>query len=288
MKPMVAILLALMAVFGCTAAPANHPVPRPDRVVATVGDVRLSIDGKKLWTIGHIEYRGITLGVEGSAYGTVVNIAKVGFIGSAHREVEPEAVTALRFFLDDRTLQATQINVRGQSFKVARQSRIRSFQLNSLLELRDDRLFQSVRMRATTDTDTKVIYPFMYAWTPAASDYLWGADDGTRKAGKFLDGKSKPTQLSQHNMDWLAVYDQKRGVGAVSRLLARPTAGKTSLFIVDAPKVYRKFYVMCFPDETVPAKFDGTYRMASGFFRAGATDWKVVASKMADSLKQSP
>jgi len=268
--------------------PPNRETPRPISVTATIGDVLIRIDGPKLWTISRIEYKDTIFGIEDSAYGTVVNILNVGFIGTAHKEVETENVTRLKFFLDDELMQSPNAEIRGERFKVERTSRIRSFYLDSELEVRDNRLYQSVRLRTADSVDMKVIYPFMYAWTPTATAYLFGADDGTRVEGKFQGESAKQEQLSQANMNWLAVYDRPTGKGVVSRLLAQPKVGDTSMLIVDSPGVYRKYYIMSFSDEKVPAEFDGTYRIVTGFFTSEEATWKTEANKMAEALMSSP
>jgi hypothetical protein len=264
----------------------HREVPGPTSVTATIGDIRVRIDGPKLWTIGRIDYKDTILGVDGSAYGTVVNIRNVGFIGTAHKEVEAENVTSLQFSLDDNLMQFDKAEVFGTNFELERKSQIRSFRLDSHLEVRDNRLYQSVRLRTVTAVEMKVIYPFMYAWTPTATAYIFGADDGTRVEGKFLSRSGQHGQISHSNMNWLAVYNQANEQVVVSRLLVGPKVGNTGMLIVDSPGVYRKFYVMCFSDEKVPAGFDGTYRIITSFCKADEATWKIVASKMAESLKE--
>ena len=128
----------------------------------------------------------------------------------------------------------------------------------------------------------------MYAWTPTATAFLFGADDGTRAEGKFLGSSAKLKQLNQDGMDWLAVYDQPSGKGVVSRILVRPKSVKSSMLIVDAPRVYRKYYVMCCAEDRLPAGFDETFRIVTGFFDADEATWKTVANRTADVLKCAP
>jgi len=285
------LIMIVVPASGNATSPVTEAAPndveRPASVTATIGDVLVRIDGPKLWTLSRIEYQAAILGIEDSAYGTVINIKDVGFIGTAHREVEAEEVTDLRFFLDDQPLQFSETDVSGKSFKVQRKSRIRSFHLDSLLELRDNRLYQSVRLRTASAVELKVMYPFMYAWTPTATAFLYGADDGTRVEGKFLGVTAKLKQFDQDGMNWLAVYDRPSGKGVVSRVLARPKVGDSGMRIVDAPGVYRKFYIMCFAEDKVPAGFDETYRIVTGYFESEQATWKMSANKLAEELRNS-
>lgn len=285
-------LLQLFAVLsaGNLIAVADEPrpvtTPKVASVTATIGDVAVRIDRSKLWTIGRIDYKQKTFGVEESAYGTVLNIKDVGFIGSSHKEVETENVTDLRFLLDGKLLTSPAKAIHGNSFKLERKSRIRSFNLDSELEIRANKLFQSVQLRTTAAVDLKVAYPLMYAWTPKITAYMFGADDGTRVSGKFRPADATQAQISPGSMDWLAVYDHAREMGTVSRLLTRPEMVETTMIIVDSPGAYRKFYVMSFSNRRIPAGFDGTYRMVTGFFEADAATWKTVAAKLAESLSR--
>ena len=53
----------------------------------------------------------------------------------------------------------------------------------------------------------------------------------------------------------------------------------------DAPGVYRKMRLMSFAESTVPAGFDGTYCMVTGFFSSAQDEWKPIAQKRANELK---
>ena len=100
------------------AAQSITQTNRPTSLTAKVGDVLVRIDGPKLWTLSRIEYKGALLGVEDSAYGTVVNIRNVGNLGTAHfldvpghpGEVEKEQVHELRFFIDGRQLRDDELS----------------------------------------------------------------------------------------------------------------------------------------------------------------------------------
>lgn len=180
--------LLVLLVSRTEAEPPTVKAAWPASLTATIGDVRVRIDGPKMWTLSRIEYGGAVMGIEDSAYGTVVNIRNVGFIGTAHKEVEPENVTELKFIVDDRLLDlsANQSHVKGKSFRLRRESRIRALALESDLQVNEDRILQSVRITSDAAVDLKVIYPLMYAWTPTAAEFLFGADDGQETGGEFL------------------------------------------------------------------------------------------------------
>lgn len=52
------------------------------------------------------------------------------------------------------------------------------------------------------------------------------------------------------------------------------------------PGTYRKFYLMCFSNETVPAGFEGTWKMVTAFGAADAESWKAEAKKLAAGLRE--
>ena len=272
----------------------------PASLTATAGEVRVRIDGSKLWTLSRIEYGGSLLGIEESAYGTAINIRNVGFLGSAHRldvpgrpgEVEQEQVLRLQFSADETPLQAKSDRdaIVCKSFQVERDSTIRSFSLKSLLQVRDDRIRQTVRISTERDVELKVLYPLMYAWSSSATDWLIGDDQHKVTTGKFRELPLKESQvIIQKSARWAAVYDPAIQKGAVSAVVAMPNSREHWLQFVDAPGVYRKLYLVAFSDSTVPAKFDGTFSMATGFFRAKESDWRMAAQTLAVELcRQQP
>ena len=281
------------------AAQSITQTNRPTSFTATIGDVLVRIDGPKLWTLSRIEYKGALLGVEDSAYGTVVNIRNVGNLGTAHfldvpghpGEVEKEQVNELRFFIDGHPVQdiTDTMSVAGKSFRVQRISKIRTFDLDSKLEVRDGVVVQSVRMRTPKAVDLKVTYPLMYAWTPTATEYLFGSDDdnaaGSQKSGAFNPANTKPSEGLEKSVRWMAIYDAPSGKGAVTYLVTCPEKADAWFQFTDAPGVYRKMRLMSFAESTVPAGFDGTYCMVTGFFSSAQDEWKPIAQKRANELK---
>ena len=260
----------------------------PTSLTATVGDVLVRIDGPKLWTLSRIEHAGALLGIEDSAYGTVVNIRDVGFIGTAHKEVEPEQVTDIKFFVDGRLLESftDQMQVHGKNFRLSRESKIRSLHLQSELQVADDQILQSVRITSDTAVDLKVMYPFMYAWTPTATNFAFGSDDGEELAGELLREKTeKPRYIIEKTARWAAVYEPASQQGTISCIVGMPHKVEGWLMLADAPEVYRKLYLVCFSEEKLPSGFDGTFKMVTGFFSAEQDRWKDAARKKAEKFK---
>ena len=139
--------------------PTTQPL-RPTSLTASIGDLLVRIDGPKLWTLSRIEYKGTILGVEDSAYGTVVTFPGTKHLGTAHfldvpghpGEIEMENVTDLRFYLDGQLLRnlTDTMSISGKSFRVERISKIRTFDLDSVLDkVRDGVVIvQSAHLRA--------------------------------------------------------------------------------------------------------------------------------------------
>ena len=284
---------------AAAAPPTTMPKPpeqnRPDSLTATVGDVVIRIDGPKLWTMSGIKYQGTVMAVEDSAYGTVVTIDGVGHLGTAHfldvpgkpGEVEKELVTDVRFFVDDKPIETitSMMSVAGKSFQMRRKSRIRDFTLESQVDLRDGTLVESAHIRAEKPVRLKMTYPLMYAWTPTATSYLFGLKDGTVKGGDFKPADAKAGEGLEKNAQWMAVYGAPSSKAAVARVITHPPTADAWLQYTDAPGVYRKLRLMSFVESTVPAGFDGTYRMATRFFSAAPQDWKAQAVKTAAELE---
>ena len=293
-----AAILASLSLFSCLAAArAEEPMTLTDSTVlgppsltAKVGNVLIRIDGPKLWTLSRIEYKGTLLGIEESAYGTVFGIKDVGWIGSAHKEHEVEQVTRLRFLLDGKELNSFDATTaRGTSFRMERESRIRSFAIRSTVEVKKDRLYQSTWFNTDADVDMKMIYLAMYAWTPTATAYLFGSDDGTTRAGTFKGvAGERPDYIIENSMIWLATYDGPSGKGTVTRVMEKPSIGYAGLQIADAPGTYRKLYVMSFAEQTVPASVDVSCHVVTGFFEADEAGWKAKALELAETLKNNP
>jgi hypothetical protein len=273
---------------------ASAKIERPEKLTVTIGDVLIRIDEPKLWTLSGIDYLKLPIAVQESAYGSVINIKGVGFLGSAHfldvpgkpGEIEKEQVSLVEFFLDGRPIReiTPTMTVSGKSFHMDRESKIRTVQLKSSVVLRDGVLIESVRMRTTEAIDLKVSYPLMYAWSPEMSAYLFGNDSGVQRRGVFVGETAKATEGLEKTSRWMAVYNAKEKQGAVLYVLQHPAKEDVWLQFTDAPGIYRKLRLMSFSEKTMPAGFDGTFQTAVGFFTATDNDWETIALQRAHQL----
>jgi hypothetical protein len=278
-----AVLLALL---GLGAGPGGAAGPWPASVTAACGDLTVRIDGPKMWTLSRIEYRGTRLGIEESAYGTVFNFPEVGFVGTGHRDGGVEQVHSVEFYLDGRRVDAPGPVLRGRSFRVEKRSHIRDLGLESVVSVESGRIHERTVIRADHAVPLRFGYHFMHAWTPTATAYLAGTDAGEELGGDLLDAPEFERQFYiNREMDWMAVYDGPSGNAIVSRLLERPARGGAAIKLRNCPRVNRTIYLQAFVDQTVPAGFEGTYAMVTGFFSAPAQEWRARARALAAELR---
>ena len=267
----------------------------PKEVVVTVGDIRTRIDGPKMWTMSGIDFQNTVMATENSAYGTVLTIRGVGHLGTAHfldvpgkpGEVEKEIVTSLKLFLDEKPVTdfTPAMALSGTSFRMERTSKIRDVDLQSSVSIRDGTLVETARLQATAQMDLQTAFPLMYAWTPEATDYLFGDENGILKRGSFLKEGKAASELVRKSR-WVAVFNSASGKGSVAYMLKVPPDAESAFFLVDAPGSYRKTALHSFGETIMPKDFDGTYQMAIGFFPASEKDWERQALKRLEELKR--
>ncbi len=266
----------------------------PRKVVITAGGICTRIDGPKLWTLSGIDFEGEAMATEDSAYGSVLTIRGVGHLGTAHfldvpgkpGQVEKEQVSRLQLFVDDKpvTELTPAMTLGGKSFRMERRSKIRTMNLETSIAIHDDVLTETVHFRATAPMDLQNSYPWMYAFTPKATAYLFTDKTGVQQRGRFLP-EGKVVSHVFRNANWMAVFDPTSGKGAVCCLLKHPPMAEGSLLLVDAPGSYRKVAAYTLVDKIVPADFDGTYKSAVGFFKATEGDWEEHAIRRAAEIK---
>ncbi|MDB5336147.1 MAG: hypothetical protein JWN70_1766 [Planctomycetaceae bacterium] len=267
----------------------------PQKVVVTVGDIRTRIDGPKLWTLSGIDYQGKMVATEDSAYGTVLTIRGVGHLGTAHfldvpgkpGQVEKEDVTHLKLLVDDKPVSpfTPEMNLAGSSFLMERKSKIRALDLETTVSIRDGVLIETARFHTTGPIDLRVGYPWMYAWTPQATAYVFGDEQGIQKRGQFLKS-GKSTSMVVKDANWMAVFNPTTGKGSVCCYLKHPP-GDAWFLLVDAPAIYRKICAYTLEDKILPKDFHGTYQSAVGFFSATEADWEERARQRASELRSS-
>ena len=267
----------------------------PKEVVVTVGDIRTRIDGPKMWTMSGIDFQNTVMATENSAYGTVLTIRGVGHLGTAHfldvpgkpGEVEKEIVTSLKLFLDEKPITdfTPAMALSGTSFRMERTSKIRDVDLQSSVSIRDGTLVETARLQATAQMDLQTAFPLMYAWTPEATDYLFGDENGILKRGSFLKEGKAASELVRKSR-WVAVFNSASGKGSVAYMLKVPPDAESAFFLVDAPGSYRKTALHSFGETIMPKGFDGTYQMVIGFFPASEKDWEQQALIRLEELKR--
>lgn len=262
--------------------------PDLPRITVTCGDVTLLLRQATQWTPGRIDFRGKAMTTESSAYGTVFSFPDVGFIGTAHLENEPEKLQSLDFFLDDKRVEAPAAELKGDTFRLERKSRIRAFELINVTEIKDHRLHETTTVHTAEAVPLKLVYHFMHAWRPTVSAFLAGNDAMPENtiSGPLRDDKEVARKFYINQpVDWMAVYEPQSGQFAVSRLLQAPELGGHIATIWNVPGTYRKFYLKCFEGKTVPAGFTGTWRMVTAFGSATPETWEAQARTLASALK---
>ncbi len=297
---LVSLCAALPLLAMCSArsdAPATQPAAQsnwPQKTVVTVGEIRTRIEGSKMWTLSGIDYQDTMMATEDSAYGTVLTIRNVGHLGTAHfldvpgkpGEVEKEAVNSLQFYSDDQpvTQVAESIKLHARtSFRMERSSHIRTLELRTTISVRDGLLAETVRFHAEHEMDLQKAHPMMYAWTPGATKYLYGNEQGIQQRGTFQkEGKTDFQTIRDSR--WMACFNPNSGKGSVCYLTKHPADADGWFLLVDAPGVYRKLAVMTFVDKVMPEGFTGTFQAVTGFFSASEQDWEQVALRRARDL----
>lgn len=286
---LLAIFLVLSASGALLAKEPFKPNLGPDLPSITVrcGEVTLLLRQSSQWTPGRIDFRGKAMTTEKSAYGTVFSFPEIGFIGTNHFENEPEPLTSLAFFLDDQQLTNPGAELSGAHFRFVRESRIRDFELKCEIEIKDGRIFETTTVSTSEAVPLKLVYHFMHAWYPTVDAYLAGSDETPEEvtAGPFLDTEEETRKFHvRKKVDWVAVREPVSGQFAVSRLLEAPGNAQNVSMIWNVPGTYRKYYLKCFDNDTVPAGFTGTWKMVTGFGAAGAGEWEPEARSLAAEL----
>ncbi|MCF7789257.1 MAG: peptide chain release factor-like protein [Prosthecobacter sp.] len=280
--------LALMGFVSAKEPFKPNLGPELPRITVTCGDVTLLLRQATQWTPGRIDFRGKAMTTESSAYGTVFSFPDVGFIGTAHLENEPEKLQSLDFYLDDQRMEAPAAEIKGGTFRLDRKSRIRTFDLTNVTEIKDHRLYETTTVHTAEAVPLKLVYHFMHAWRPTVSAFLTGSDAAPEKniSGPLRDDKEVERKFYiNERVDWMAVYEPKSGQFAVSRLMQAPELGGHIATIWNVPGTYRKFYLKCFSSATVPAGFTGTWRMATAFGSATPETWEAQARALAAELR---
>jgi len=282
-------ILFLLASGALLAKEPFKPNLGPDLPSITVrcGEVTLMLRQSSQWTPGRIDFRGKAMTTEKSAYGTVFSFPEIGFIGTNHFENEPEPLTSLAFFLDGQQLTKPAAELSGAHFRFVRESRIRDFELKCEIEIKDGRIFETTTVSTAKAGPLKLVYHFMHAWAPTVDAYLAGSDETPEEviAGPFLDTEEETRKFHvRQKVDWVAVREPASGQYAVSRLLEAPENAQNVSMIWNVPGTYRKYYLKCFDNDTVPAGFTGTWKMVTGFGVSGAGEWEPEARALAAEL----
>lgn len=280
-----------VSLFPLTGAEPFRPNLGPDvpRTSVTCGEVTLVLRQRSQWTPGRIDFRGVPMTTENSAYGTVFSFPGVGFIGTQHLENEPELLTSLQFSLDGKAIASPGESLQGETFHFHRASKVRNFLLECTIEIKNDRLYETTTFSAERETPLKLVYHFMHAWVPTVSAYLAGndGDPGGEESGQLTDGEDIARRFYiQNPVNWVAVYEPGSRQFGVSRLLEFPSEAKPVSMIWNVPGTYRKYYLKNFDQQTVPAGFQGTWRMVTAFGGAAPDEWEDAARKLAEELRE--
>lgn len=292
LKTSVALLLLLLSAQSGSAAPfVPNLGPDLPKITVSCGEITVLIRQATQWTAGRIDFRGTPMTTERSAYGTVFRFPEIGFIGTAHLENEPEELQSLSFFLDGKELDPPTATLTGESFRFVRHSKIRSFRLINVLEIKDNQLIETTTVHADAETPLGLVYHFMHAWVPTASELIAGSDanpdEDIRQLltdEKEVDGKFYINRA----VDWMSIYEPGSRQFAVSRLLSAPATVDSTSKVWNVVGTYRKYYLTAFQDKTVPKGFQGTWKMVTQFGHSDPGNWTTAARDLAKDMHRQP
>ncbi len=290
MNPLRSIFALL--IFATVPVAADDNPAWPAHLSVKAGDLSVNFEGPtRRWTIENIKFRDVLVAPGRGASGTVFNFPDIGFIGTAHHENETEPIDDLQFFLDGKKLDEVPAELSGDSFRLERKSHIKTFSLEGAVEIRDNRLWETATFRLAADADPvplKLVYHFMHPWHVDSTHYLAGRD-GEIIAGGELERSEAADHKFYVNQaaDWIAVYNRNSQTFIVSYLQQKPDVSTAIAAIWNVHGAYRKFYLRCFTDDIVPAGFDGTYRMVTGFGVADTDGWEKAAEALANDLSSA-
>lgn len=276
--------LVLSGITLAAAVPAAPDADWPDSITPQVGDMSVRFERRSFWTLYRIDHEGERLCLDrwGSHYGSVAKFPGVGFIGSGHTENEDEVVEGLAFFVDDKAVPVPADVASARSVRLEKRSRIRTLQLHSVIDVRQDRIYETVEVAATEDTPLDLMYHFMHPWDPGMTDFLAETRDGTLIRGTFDNDKKQEVDVAT---PWSAVFDAKRRRGAVTVVLEAPADDWRTRYW-DVPERYRKHYFTTFLNSTVPAGRTFRYRIVTVPFRADTDACEHPARTIAAEARQ--
>ena len=272
-----------------TASAEDNPA-WPEHLSVKCGDLSVNFEGpQRRWTIENIHFRDVLVAPQNGASGTVFNFPGIGFIGTAHHENETEPVDDLRFFLDGETLEGEiPAELRGDTFRLQRKSHVKNFTLEGAVELRDNRIWETAKVRLPAAADPvplKLVYHFMHPWHVDSTHYMAGRDGEVVHSGELDRSESEDRKFYvNQEVDWIAIYNANTRTYLVSYLLEKPAIGSSIAAIWNVNDAYRKFYLRCFTNDTVPSGFEGTWRMVTGFGDAEQVDWEEAVTELAREL----
>ena len=261
--------------------------PDLESVTVSCDDVTVLFRQASQWTPGRFDYKGRPMTTEKSAYGTVFSFPEIGFIGTAHLENEPEKLLSLRFLINEIETPEPRRLINCETFRLERVSKIRNFLLTNIIEIRDNRIYETATVKAESDIPLKLVYHFMHAWKPSCSHFLYRSDSDpdAEMSIELLDDDSVAKKFYiERPVEWVALFEPQSSQFGVSRLLESPEEAKPFSRIWNVPGTYRKYYLQSFSNATVPAGFEGTWQMVTAFGESEFEQWENSARELAAAL----
>lgn len=206
------ILLAALLLSGIALAEYSK---EDDFTIRTPG-FEVVIRPNAAFTIGQITYRGMPLGKTNGNWGFVLSYEGFNFVGSGHTEGGVEQIKNVSLILDGRKLDQMPLGklVEGNTALLEKTSLLgEAVEIDCKTEITPEAIKATHVMRVKKDTRLTHVYPFMFIWPEATTEYMYGLTDGTIHEGVFEDnGKWKVRDHSR----WMAIYNPEHGLAAIT------------------------------------------------------------------------
>lgn len=235
----------------------------------------LKFRGDRAWTCSQIDYKGQTISGPAGFHGLVLATGPGMFIGSGHKEGGEEVVESTEITVDGEITEIRAGNIDCQEATVTKRSQIGDWTHVAIVKLTPEKIELDYTIKATKDTYVELMYPFMFCWVPASTEWIAQLKNGSMADGTF---RSDNGWQLEKDVEWSAIYFPDIQLAAVLRFAEDLPDGALHKHGFWDREVYHKQYYQSFWKASFTEGQEYRYRVSLQVVPGGTTDWMAEAA----------
>lgn len=271
------VFLIMVTILAVNAKAAEN---MPDIIQINSGELKIELAKRVFWNLNGVWLNGRMVCQKNQGFcGTVISFKGLGWVGTGHLENKiGETELKFEFEVDGKPCRPKTV-INCHSFKMKKSALLHQIRLVYVLQVKNNRIYESAVLKVEKDSEVGTIYHFMHPWEPIFAEYLLRDIENKDNHGVFSE-KNLRKFVDGFKPCWASFYSQENKLGFVSLVKDTSKVPNTDKWLIWNRGRDRKLYYVAMQNASLKAGQEFSAEMTTAFYTASPEQWKNTAAEL--------